>query len=81
MTARRPRLPSPASAHPPVIAFVKGAPDVILDLCGQRLESGRAVGLTEEQREAILEQNRDMASNALRVLAWRIARCRKSRRA
>src|SRR3990172_3337386 len=32
---------------PPLIAFVKGAPDVILDLCGQRMESGRAVGLTE----------------------------------
>jgi Ca2+-transporting ATPase len=55
-------------SYPPVFAFVKGAPDVILDLCGQRLESGRSVGLTEEQRLAILEQNRDMASNALRVL-------------
>jgi len=54
---------------PPVIAFVKGAPDVILDLCGQQVESGQAVGLTQEMRGAILEQNRDMASNALRVLA------------
>ena len=53
----------------PVIAFVKGAPDVILDLCGQSLESGRAVALTPEMRAAILEQNHDMASNALRVLA------------
>ncbi len=53
----------------PVIAFVKGAPDVILDLCGQSLESGRAVGLTQQMRAAILEQNHDMASNALRVLA------------
>ena len=53
----------------PVIAFVKGAPDVILDLCAQGLESGQAVGLTQEMRAAILEQNHDMASNALRVLA------------
>ncbi|OGA35571.1 MAG: ATPase [Betaproteobacteria bacterium RIFCSPLOWO2_12_FULL_64_23] len=53
----------------PHIAFVKGAPDVILDLCGQKMESGRAVGLTADMRQAILEQNRDMASNALRVLA------------
>ena len=53
----------------PVIAFVKGAPDVILDLCGQRLESGQAVGLAQDMRQAILEQNSDMASNALRVLA------------
>src|SRR5450759_71160 len=55
--------------YPLVFAFVKGAPDVILDLCGHRLESGQAVGLNEEMRKAILEQNRDMASNALRVLA------------
>ncbi|MEK7360911.1 MAG: HAD-IC family P-type ATPase, partial [Pseudomonadota bacterium] len=54
---------------PPIIAFVKGAPDVILDLCGHRTESGRAVGMTGDLRAAILEQNRDMASNALRVLA------------
>ena len=54
---------------PPVIAFVKGAPDVILDLCGHRTESGRAVDMTGDLRAAILEQNRDMASNALRVLA------------
>ena len=26
-------------AYPPLVAFVKGAPDVILDLCGHRLES------------------------------------------
>jgi Ca2+-transporting ATPase len=53
----------------PVIAFVKGAPDVVLELCGQSLESGQAVALTPEMRAAILEQNHDMASNALRVLA------------
>ncbi|MBI4291815.1 MAG: HAD-IC family P-type ATPase, partial [Betaproteobacteria bacterium] len=54
--------------YPPIIAFVKGAPDVILDLCGHKVESGKAVGLTEEMRKAVLEQNHDMASNALRVL-------------
>ncbi len=53
----------------PFIAFVKGAPDVILELCSRRLESGRAVGLTDTMRATILGQNRDMASDALRVLA------------
>ena len=56
-------------SYPPVIAFVKGAPDVILDLCGDRLVGGQAVGLSGEQRREILEQNHDMASKALRVLA------------
>ena len=55
--------------YPPVVAFVKGAPDVILDLCCQRLESGQTVGLTQDMREEILGQNREMAGNALRVLA------------
>lgn len=54
---------------PPLIAFVKGAPDVILDLCRHVLESGRCVELSEAQRRLILEQNHDMASKALRVLA------------
>ena len=56
-------------SYPPVIAFIKGAPDVILDLCGHYLESGQPTSLTQNMRETILEQNRDMASNALRVLA------------
>lgn len=51
------------------IAFVKGAPDVVLDLCTRRIESGRETELTPESRARILEQNRDMAQNALRVLA------------
>ena len=54
---------------PALITFVKGAPDVILDLCGQSLESGKLVELTAELRRSILEQNHDMASKALRVLA------------
>ncbi|MGQ0544614.1 MAG: HAD-IC family P-type ATPase, partial [Betaproteobacteria bacterium] len=43
-----------------VFAFVKGAPDVLLDLCK---------GMNESLRREVLEQNRDMAKAALRVLA------------
>ncbi|MDP3616214.1 MAG: HAD-IC family P-type ATPase, partial [Rhodoferax sp.] len=60
---------APGFDYPPVIAFVKGAPDVILDLCGHRLEGGQAAQLTGEMRQRILDQNSDMASKALRVLA------------
>ena len=52
-----------------VIAFVKGAPDVVLDLCKQYTIDGKVEELSPEARENILEQNRDMASSALRVLA------------
>lgn len=55
-------------AYPQFVAFVKGAPDVILDLCSHIQQAGQAVALTEVNRKDVLEQNRDMASNALRVL-------------
>ncbi|MBI4203816.1 MAG: HAD-IC family P-type ATPase [Betaproteobacteria bacterium] len=54
--------------YPQHFAFVKGAPDVLLDLCSQLQESGQPVALTEAKRKEILDQNRDLASNALRVL-------------
>jgi len=53
----------------PLIAFVKGAPDVILELCTRQIEGGQTIDLTDAQRGAILEQNHSMASGALRVLA------------
>jgi Ca2+-transporting ATPase len=53
---------------PPVIAFVKGAPDMILDLCHHYLKDGKPAELTEEMRKEILEQNHSLASDALRVL-------------
>ena len=52
-----------------VIAFVKGAPDMILDLCTRGLQDGQPVPVTPQLREEILRQNRAMASDALRVLA------------
>jgi Ca2+-transporting ATPase len=51
------------------LAFVKGAPDVVLDLCTYIQEEGQAIRLDETKRKEVLDQNRDMASHALRVLA------------
>jgi Ca2+-transporting ATPase len=69
---RRDGSPSQASvasfAYPQFVAFVKGAPDIVLDHCTHIQQAGQAVALTEEKRREVLEQNRDMASNALRVL-------------
>ncbi len=62
------RFTSACFSASPVIAYVKGAPDIILDLCGHVLQNGLAVALTEEKRAEILAQNHDMASHALRVL-------------
>jgi Ca2+-transporting ATPase len=50
------------------VAYMKGAPDVVLDLCNQVLEDGVMRPLTEERRRNILEESEALAANALRVL-------------
>jgi Ca2+-transporting ATPase len=50
------------------VAYVKGAPDVVLDLCEKVVEDGIERPLTAERRNYILEVNEALASNALRVL-------------
>jgi len=51
------------------IAFVKGAPEVVLDKSTRILEGGKEKRLTPSARKKILEINEEMASSALRVLA------------
>jgi len=50
------------------VAYMKGAPDVVLGLCDRILEDGRMRPLTDERRSNILDQNEALAANALRVL-------------
>ena len=52
-----------------VVAYSKGAPEVILDSCARQLTPDGEVVLDPTSREEILEQARDMARGALRVLA------------
>ena len=53
---------------PPTVAFVKGAPDIILDICNNIVENGKTVSLTAEKRKEVLTANQNMARQALRVL-------------
>jgi len=50
-------------------AFVKGAPEVILDRCSSLLNGAETMALGSTQREGILKANEEMANDALRVLA------------
>jgi Ca2+-transporting ATPase len=50
------------------VAYMKGAPDIVLGLCNQVLEDGAQRPLTDERRNNILEENQALAANALRVL-------------
>ncbi len=50
-------------------AFVKGAPEVILEKCTSYYENGEIKELTEEKKEEFLDRNESFADDALRVLA------------
>ena len=51
------------------VAYAKGAAEVILDSCTRQATAEADVALDAGRRETILEVGRDMASQALRVLA------------
>ena len=55
--------------YSPVIVFVKGAPDVVLDLCGSAIQDGKTIELGDALKKETLSINSDMARQALRVLA------------
>jgi Ca2+-transporting ATPase len=50
-------------------AFVKGAPEIILDRCASLLTGDERKPLDESERKKILAANEEMATSALRVLA------------
>jgi P-type Ca2+ transporter type 2C len=51
------------------LAFAKGAPDVLLSRCSREFVRGRELPLDDARRSAILEQNTELARQALRTLA------------
>lgn len=51
------------------LAFMKGAPEIVLDRCSYIMEDSELRKLTETDKVNILKINEEMAQNALRVLA------------
>jgi Ca2+-transporting ATPase len=52
-----------------VVAYLKGAPETVLDRCSLILEKGKEKKLTQADKSRVLQVNDQLASNALRVLA------------
>jgi len=50
------------------LAFMKGAPEILLERCSHIFENGEEKKLTNAKRKKILEINEKLASDALRVL-------------
>ncbi len=53
-----------------LVSLTKGAPDIVLTHCDSYLSDEGVVQLTEKMRSAIREANHQLASSALRVLAF-----------
>ena len=67
--ARRKRMTTLHRTGQGVMAYVKGAPREVLQLCATILRQGEILPLDEETRNLILAANDDYARGALRVLA------------
>lgn len=52
-----------------LVAFVKGAPDILLGDCAYLEENGAIKDITESDKERILRINEEFANSAMRVLA------------
>ncbi len=52
------------------VMFTKGAPEVVLEKCQHELREGTVCELTDERRQEIRQQNRQLASRALRLLGF-----------
>jgi len=53
-----------------VTAYMKGAPEVVLERCDSYLEDGKVHELTDEKRQEILDRTQSFAADALRVLGF-----------
>ena len=51
------------------VQYTKGAPDEVLKRCATYFENGKALPMTDAKRAEILAANKNMADQALRVLA------------
>lgn len=51
-------------------AFMKGAPEVVLERCSKILADGKVKEITEEHKQNIQDKNEEFSSNALRTLGF-----------
>ena len=68
-TSETKRMTTLNSGPEKIFAYSKGAPEMILESCSHQMTAAGLIPLDMERREAIVEAAREMAGNALRVLA------------
>lgn len=69
-TSERKMMTTIHKHHGEKIAYVKGAPEVVLKLCNYIYINGKVKKLTEQEKKEILEINKEFGDEALRVLGF-----------
>lgn len=69
-TSERKLMTTIHNRHGEKIAYVKGAPEVVLKLCSYIHINGKVKKLAEQEKAEILEINKEFAGDALRVLGF-----------
>ncbi|MBI4452879.1 calcium-translocating P-type ATPase, PMCA-type [Candidatus Woesearchaeota archaeon] len=69
-TSERKMMTTIHKRHGEKIAYVKGAPEIVLKFCSYVCINGKAKKLTEDMKKEILEVNKEFANGALRVLGF-----------
>lgn len=69
-TSDRRRMTTVYRSTDEIVAFSKGTPEVIVNLCDRILLNGEIVPFTNELKKLALDVNAQLASDALRVLAF-----------
>lgn len=69
-TSERKRMTTVHKIKGGKVAYMKGAPEVIVKHCSKMWVDGKVVRLTTKDKNNILEQNEAFANKALRVLAF-----------
>jgi Ca2+-transporting ATPase len=62
-------VPNHHGLNAPYVAYVKGAPEILLEQCTHILRDGEVRPLAAQDRRQVLDVNTSLASDALRVLA------------
>ena len=69
-TSERKMMTTVHDHHGEKLAFVKGAPEVIIKLCNYAYVDGNIEKLSDGEKESILEASKEFANEALRVLGF-----------
>lgn len=69
-TSERKRMTTVHKMGSKKIAYTKGAPEVVLELCNSILVNGDVIRLTREEKRKIIDVNNSFAKRSLRVLAF-----------